>query len=237
VETPPRPSAEELLGRLAASGYLPLLGPAIDHEQHGYGNVLLSRLPMLAFERVDLSVPGREPRGLIDARFGPLQAGADAPGHLAGDGRPPPPTLRCLATHLGLDRGERQWQIARIAEVLDEPPPRPPGSLGSVPDPDLDPDLELRPAACCHPPTLLLGDFNEWRPGPRLRPLDRRLHRAHTPATWHARWPLLALDRVWYCGLRLKDSRVPHTGPARRASDHLPLVACFELPPPGAVWH
>ena len=229
VEMPALPSTRLLLSRFAAAGYRSLLGPTIGDERHGYGNVLLSRLPLLGCDRIDLSVPGREPRGLVDAHFGPLSASNGAVDPPLDQGRRPRPHLRCLATHLGLSRGERQQQIARIAALLDAAPP---SALGRAADPDLDPAPPTQPVAHCRAPTLLLGDFNEWLPSRRLCPLDRRLRRAHTAATWHARWPLLALDRVWYRGLRLHHSRVRRDGAARLASDHLPLLAQFEFLPP-----
>jgi endonuclease/exonuclease/phosphatase family metal-dependent hydrolase len=228
VEMPALPSTQLLLSWFAAAGYRSLLGPTIGNERHGYGNVLLSRLPLLGCDRVDLSVTGREPRGLVDARFGPLPVAMDAVDIGLGKGRRPPPHLRCLATHLGLSRGERRQQIARIAALLDAATS---SGLDRDADRDLDPAQPTQPVACCLAPTLLLGDFNEWLPSRRLCPLDRRLRRAHTAATWHARWPLLALDRLWYSGLRLHHSRVRRDRPARLASDHLPLLAQFEFLP------
>jgi endonuclease/exonuclease/phosphatase family metal-dependent hydrolase len=53
-------------------------------------------------ERIDLSVPGREPRGAIDAVF----ETASGP-------------LRVLATHLGLDPRERRKQSRVLAHRLD----------------------------------------------------------------------------------------------------------------------
>lgn len=135
VETPvePAPAAAtlELLPRLTALGYEPLLGPTLRAGRADYGNLLLSRWPVCARERLDLSVAGREPRGLIDAA-------------LARDGL----SLRVLATHLGLGARERRMQVRRLADYLDRwralPAPPPlillgdlnhwvPGSLGLRP--------------------------------------------------------------------------------------------------------
>jgi hypothetical protein len=81
-------------------------------------------------------------------------------------------------------------------------------------------------------PIILLGDFNEWRPTARLRPIDARLRRVPPRATWPARWPLLSLDRIWYGGdIALLGSQVVRRGHARVASDHLPLRAGFRLNP------
>lgn len=64
-----------------------------------YGNALLTRLPVLARTRCDLSFPHREPRGAIEV-------------DLDWDGT----SLHVLATHLGLSGGERRWQVKRLLE-------------------------------------------------------------------------------------------------------------------------
>ena len=47
---------------------------------------------------------------------------------------------------------------------------------------------------------------------------------------------MAAIDKVFYRGpLRLHEARVVRSPLARRASDHLPLVVDFDLPPAGAV--
>ena len=66
-----------------------------------YGNVLLSRLPVIGQRLHDISWSGREPRGVVDARF---ETGG--------------PACRMLATHLGLDWRERREQIGRLAELI-----------------------------------------------------------------------------------------------------------------------
>ncbi|MGD8206554.1 MAG: endonuclease/exonuclease/phosphatase family protein [Thiohalocapsa sp.] len=201
VEAPVTPAPRALLDRLTDAGYETLLGPTIRSETHSYGNVLLTRLPVLACMRLDLSVPEREPRGLIEARL-------DLAPRLVGlPGEQTAPELRCMATHLGLSRAERRRQVARIVERID-------GLGGS-----------LTPGA----PLVLLGDFNEWRPATRLRPVARRLHSVPPRATWPARWPLLALDRIFYRGLTLRDSRALRSRIARLASDHLPMGARFRI--------
>lgn len=201
VETPVSPAPRALLGRLADAGYEMLLGPTIHAESHRYGNVLLTRLPVLDSTRLDLSVPKREPRGLIDARLDL------APLHHGPPDSVPAPELRCLATHLGLSGAERRAQIARIVERIDGP------GDGTTPG----------------PPLVLLGDFNEWWPR-RLRPFSRRLRFAPVRATWPSRWPLLALDRIFYRNLRLQASVAVRSRLSRLASDHLPLVAQFRIP-------
>lgn len=75
--------------------------PTLRNEQGSYGLGLLTRHPVLDEQRLDLSLPGREPRGALLAR-------------LDLRGRP----LRVVVTHLGLSRAERAVQAARLSERL-----------------------------------------------------------------------------------------------------------------------
>jgi endonuclease/exonuclease/phosphatase family metal-dependent hydrolase len=111
--------------------------------------------------------------------------------------------LRVMATHLGLLPGERRLQMRMLLARLDEGPQH---------------------------PTVLMGDINEWflwgRP---LRWLHARFGRAPAPATFPSCLPVLALDRIWMrpraC---LQRVSVHNSQGARRASDHLPLLAQIE---------
>lgn len=73
------------------------------YDRRRFGNALLSRWPIIACRRIDLSVHGREPRGAIDAEI-------DVNGH----------KLRVIATHLGLGPGERRRQVERLAHALND---------------------------------------------------------------------------------------------------------------------
>lgn len=66
-----------------------------------YGNAVLTRFPIVAVRRHDLSYPLCEPRGALDI-------------HLDIDGQP----LRVVAAHLGLRRPERRFQWQRVLEAL-----------------------------------------------------------------------------------------------------------------------
>jgi endonuclease/exonuclease/phosphatase family metal-dependent hydrolase len=85
-----------------ATGLRALAGPTLRDERGDYGNALLTALPVLATRALDLSVPGREPRGALDVT---LQTEEGA--------------LRVLATHLGLGRRERRQQIHRLLEQIE----------------------------------------------------------------------------------------------------------------------
>ncbi len=160
-----------------------------DHRGH-FGNALLTRLPVLAVRRIDLSVRRFEPRGAIDTDmlFGDLP-------------------IRVVATHLGLNAAERRLQVRHLLHALED---------------------ESGTAAC-----IVLGDFNEWKPGGgALRALHRRFGRALPLRTFPSRFPLLPLDRIWVwprpARHRLRTYATPLT---RLASDHLPIRAEVAWPP------
>jgi endonuclease/exonuclease/phosphatase family metal-dependent hydrolase len=81
-------------------------------------------------------------------------------------------------------------------------------------------------------PTVLMGDMNAWRKCRATRTLDEQLHSHHNaewPASFPAASPMLALDRIYARGARIVDIRVHASQAARRASDHLPIVAQVDL--------
>jgi len=118
--------------------------------------------------------------------------------------------LRVIAAHLGLLRKSRLLQAQFLARHVGAPDGR---------------------------PTLVMGDFNEWRLGVDcgLMPLRRELRSvkrsALTRPSFPARLPVLPLDRIMACPqLNLHDLRAHDSPLARRASDHLPLRAALRLP-------
>ena len=76
------------------TGLAAVAGPTLGGDRRGFGNALLTGLPIVAVRRVDLSVPKREPRGLLDVE-------------LDWSGRP----LHVLTTHFGLSAAERRVQV------------------------------------------------------------------------------------------------------------------------------
>lgn len=95
---------QEMLDALAeATGFHAIAGPTLQKRGRHYGNAVLTALPVDNVERIDLSVPRREPRGAIDIR---LATG-----------------LRLLVTHLGLGPDERRRQTLRLLEQLEQGPP------------------------------------------------------------------------------------------------------------------
>lgn len=202
VETPATTAAPRIfLQRLYALGYEVVLGHTMLLGPHHYGNLLLSRLPVLRQQRLDISQPGREPRGLIDVEVAWRPGGQGDSAETSASG------LHCLATHLGLSGSERRRQIAAILAYLGER------------------------AGLSRTPLVLMGDFNEWWPrNARLAALERHLEAAPALASFPSRWPLLALDRLWYGpALELVEADIVRTQATRAASDHLPLRARFRL--------
>lgn len=111
--------------------------------------------------------------------------------------------LRVVATHLGLRRSERRAQLARLNDLC---------------------------AAEDAPPTVVLGDLNEWWRPARAAALLSGRSRTRTPPTFPARFPVFALDRIVVRPPnRLLSLSTHDTADARVASDHLPLCAEIEL--------
>jgi endonuclease/exonuclease/phosphatase family metal-dependent hydrolase len=121
-------------------------------------------------------------------------------------------TIHVVVVHLGLIHTSRVRQATRVAElVADEIP--------------------------ANAPVIIAGDFNDWNEGLDAIFHDAGLWRARTEMlertpTFPSRVPVLALDRVYTRGLRCQNLMVPRGGAWARMSDHLPLVAEFELGEP-----
>jgi endonuclease/exonuclease/phosphatase family metal-dependent hydrolase len=114
--------------------------------------------------------------------------------------------LRVVATHLGLRPSERRLQVRRLLAAIEGDP------LG---------------------PCIVMGDLNEWYLwGRPLRWLHAKFAAVRTPSTFPARRPMLKLDRIWaHPASALQSLRAHGSALARVASDHLPLVATYDLVP------
>jgi endonuclease/exonuclease/phosphatase family metal-dependent hydrolase len=113
--------------------------------------------------------------------------------------------FRVIAAHLGLLRQSRLDQASAILKAHREMTPM---------------------------PTILMGDFNEWRSRRRssLSILEPIFGGGASPRSFPSRRPIFALDRIlgWPYGL-ISDLAVHASPLARVASDHLPLTARAEL--------
>ncbi len=110
-------------------------------------------------------------------------------------------SVHVVGTHLGLLRRWRRLQLATILEHL------PDGAADR---------------------TLILGDFNEWHAMRGLEALESAFSVLSPGHSFHAARPVAALDRIAHGpGLRPLSAGVERQGPARVASDHLPVWAEF----------
>jgi endonuclease/exonuclease/phosphatase family metal-dependent hydrolase len=80
-------------------------------------------------------------------------------------------------------------------------------------------------------PVVLLGDLNAWRPSKATRDLEEHWEHQEIdwPASFPAARPILALDRVYARGARIESVEAHSSPAARKASDHLPIVAKIHL--------
>ena len=80
------------------------------------------------------------------------------------------------------------------------------------------------------PPTVLMGDLNEWSTrGGCLRDFGAHHDFAPCGRSFHARRPIASLDRIMVSrDLKVVDSGVHRSHCSRRASDHLPIWARIE---------
>jgi endonuclease/exonuclease/phosphatase family metal-dependent hydrolase len=118
--------------------------------------------------------------------------------------------VHVVHAHLGLAERERHWQVARI--------------LGHM----------LFRSADRHP-TVIVGDFNDWRntlaAGPLaasgFRQVTSPVSRFRTFPAWLA---VGSLDKAFVRGdIDVRQARVVRTSLAKVASDHLPLVIDFHV--------
>jgi endonuclease/exonuclease/phosphatase family metal-dependent hydrolase len=119
--------------------------------------------------------------------------------------------LSVVHWHLGLSESERRWQVSHALQH------------------HLFKGLE-------HWPTILIGDSNDWRnvlDKQVLRALD--FHQVTAPPSrfrsFPAWLPLGSLDKAFQRGVHIRSARIVRSPLAHAASDHLPLVVDFHLPP------
>ncbi len=168
-----------------------------------YGNAILSRWPLAIHRNIDLTVDEKKRRGCLHARVR-IEKGH----HGVRE-------LDVFNLHLGLSAREQTRQIGTLVRSPE---------FASVPE---------------GAPCLVAGDFNDWRAV--LVPIFVEIlqfksatrHRFGHPAairTYPSFSPTGALDKIFFRGpLRLLGARSCRLRVSRVASDHLPIVAEFEL--------
>jgi endonuclease/exonuclease/phosphatase family metal-dependent hydrolase len=84
-----------------ATGMEAVYGPALIRHQGSCGNAVLTRWPVKGVRRVEIGVPGREPRALLDTDI-----------EVAGL------PVRVLVTHFGLRHAERRLQTEMLVHAV-----------------------------------------------------------------------------------------------------------------------
>jgi len=121
-----------------------------------------------------------------------------------------PPTLampvHAICVHLGLQEAHRHRQLHRLAALV-----------RSLPEGD---------------PVVVAGDFNDW--GLQIKRMLAgfglfEYDESPQAYTYPARLPMVQLDHVYVRGLRPLSLQVPRGRIWWRMSDHLPLIAEFQL--------
>ena len=114
--------------------------------------------------------------------------------------------MHVIVIHLGLLPGSRLRQTKQLHDFIEREVP-------------------------ANAPLLVAGDFNDW--GSRISNMmrDQTLNewQAGKHLTYPSRMPIVQLDHIYAKGLKPMGQMVPHGKIWRRMSDHLPLVALFDL--------
>jgi len=204
-EGAPRSKELDLSSELAnALGYPYVAkGQNVVLRKGGYGNATLSRHPIQQERNIDLTISGRKRRGCLFADIR-LCSGSDGAR-----------SVKVFNLHLGLSLTERIQQLGILARSRE---------FRSVGD---------------NQPCLVGGDFNDWRSllSPILTDIlgfscssvkredPRRIIRTYPSFS-----PQGPLDRIYYRGdMRLRVIHRCRMIISRVASDHLPVIADFEL--------
>ena len=81
-------------------------------------------------------------------------------------------------------------------------------------------------------PAVLMGDMNAWRNCKGSQVLEESLglhHNRDWPASFPSGRPILSLDRIYSRNADVVEVKEHDSPAARKASDHLPVVATIEL--------
>jgi endonuclease/exonuclease/phosphatase family metal-dependent hydrolase len=193
--------AREFAGILDYPHYA--VGHNVSLRRGRYGNATLSRHPILRERNIDLTVDSRKRRGCQHASI----RVTSVLGHVHD--------LEVFNLHLGLSARERARQVGLLVRS---------GEFSGL-------DRRL--------PCLIGGDFNDWRS--LLHPifteiLDFRCATQHDYGyngairTYPSFSPTGGLDKIYYRGpLRMLAARSCRLRVSRVASDHLPVIAEFDL--------
>jgi endonuclease/exonuclease/phosphatase family metal-dependent hydrolase len=165
----------------------------VPQSEGGYGNLVVTRWPVLTSHQISLKLANRKPRGaqlvVIDTPQGPFQL---------------------VHWHLGLAEKERHWQASYLlAHPLFQ--------------------------ESSHLPTLIIGDFNDWRNTLTRDPFaNQGFSQVTAPPRRFRSFPawmaMGSLDKAFTRGaITIDHAQIVKTHGSRRASDHLPLRVDFSL--------
>lgn len=200
-EGAPRSRELDLAKELASDLGFPYraVGHNVTLRKGRYGNATLSRFPILSERNIDLTIAAWKRRGCQHTA-------------IALDGRPDR-RLDVFNLHLGLSAGQRARQVELLARSSEM--------------------TTLPPSAAC----VVGGDFNDWRSllvpfltgGMNLKSATELSTGGHL-LTYPSFFPRGPLDRIYYRGpLTLHSAYRCRQKLSRMASDHLPIVADFEI--------
>jgi endonuclease/exonuclease/phosphatase family metal-dependent hydrolase len=117
-----------------------------------------------------------------------------------------PVNVHVIVVHLGLIPASRVRQVKQLYQYIEREVPK-------------------------DAPLLVAGDFNDWGHRISNMMLAQQLKEWQAPKQWTypSRLPIVQLDHVYAKGLTPVSQMVLHGKIWRRMSDHLPLVAQFDL--------
>lgn len=166
------------------------------YESGHHGNAILSKYPFIRWDNIDVSYMRSASRSLL---HGVIKLSESLP------------VVHVVCVHLGLFSFERERQVIKLIERINE---------------FVDKDE----------PMIIAGDFNDWQ-GHSNTLLQKELgvtevftemtgRCARTFPSW---LPMLSVDRVYSRGLVVVEGRRIHEPVWKGLSDHLPLLAEFQI--------
>jgi len=202
----PRSGMTDLASRLAGelSYAYRAVGMNVHMKRGKYGNATLSRFPIGRQRNIDLTVGGTKRRGAQHTRL-----------HIEYRGHRY--EIDVFNVHLGLTARLRREQMERLLATAD-----------------------IRHLAS-HAPCVIAGDTNDWQgelkrkffvPAGFSCATNRRAGSRWAIKTFPSVAPNIGLDKIFYRGaIELVHAQRSRLKLARLASDHLPVLADFDLHP------
>jgi endonuclease/exonuclease/phosphatase family metal-dependent hydrolase len=169
-----------------------------------YGNAILSRFPLRETINIDVTVPPKKKRSVLHGRYRVTLPQNGGGRRVSRNTR----TLHVYNMHLGLSGIERKMQLRKF--------------------------MESHPFTGLHhqTPVIVAGDLNDvyGTLGPKMfLPAGFRGPKKALP-TFPAYAPVRALDGIYVRGsLKLLQVQRARIALAKKASDHLPLIADLEI--------